>query len=135
MVNNPGDRKVRTSWHGRAGFVCLLETSQRQILRPLEPAPVSVRKSWHRDWALVAEYCAANCLVGRHQGLFVAAPSRVGQCFQHMIALLHSYCDIVAVLCESLLGCLASLLTLLASFRSGRPVSLVDVRGAREYQA
>ena len=52
----------------------------------------------------VAENWAANWLVCRQQGFFVAAPSRASQCFQHIIALLHFYCDIVAVFCESEMG-------------------------------
>ena len=39
--------------------------SQRIILCPLELAPASVRKCLRPDWAAVAEYRAANCLVGR----------------------------------------------------------------------
>ena len=35
---------------------------------------------------------------------FVAAPSRAGQRFQHIIVFLHFYCDIVAVSCESEMG-------------------------------
>ena len=87
------------------GDICHFKTasgnSQRQLLRWLEPAPGSVLRLWRPDGSAVAEYCAVTCLVGRYQGFFVTAPSITGQCFRHIIALLHFYCDIVAVLCVS----------------------------------
>ena len=53
--------------------------SQCLILRLWQPAPVSAPKRWE-------------------------PPSRAGQSFQHIIEQLHSYCDIVAMLCESEMG-------------------------------
>ena len=78
--------------------------SHRWSLCPLEPVPVSVLEKLHSDRAAISEYCAANCPVGRWHDFFVAARSRAGQCLQNIIALLHFYCDIVAVLCESEMG-------------------------------
>ena len=79
----------------------------------------------------------ANCLLGRWQGLFVAAPCRAGQCFRQIIALQHLYSGIVAVLCEREMG-VASILAPLASYRAivlGRQTSFVEVGGSCVYLA
>ena len=111
-------------------FKTASENSQRWIVCPLAPAPVSFHKGWLPDRTAVAEYWATNCLVCRWKCFFVADPSKAGQCFQHIIALLHFYCDIVAV-CVNMRWVSSVTLNTFGFYSSGNTWSAVFTCGCK----
>ena len=76
-------------------------------------------------------------MVGRWQDFFVTAPSRAGQFFQHNIALLH-FTAILLRCCVNVRWVPSVTSNTFDFFRAidlGRPTSLADVSGARDYLA